>query len=183
MIVGTNNSVELATVVDSAVRQLVSVSNWGRSSFVSLPLFYPGGGAVSVKVERSSNNLFRVSDSGFAFVEVESLGAERSFPKTGSRIATEERVNVNRRLVFADARGDQLAMKIAKVGLASWKIAHHICEKAAMREEAIIAEGLYDRLVAIFGEANVKPEGITLPGMSTNIWGCIPLTYVVDGCI
>lgn len=170
MMVEANNAVDLTAVVDSAVRQLVSVSRWGRSSFVSLPLFYPGGGAVAVKIEPSANNLFRVSDSGFAFIEVESLGAERSFPKTSNRIATEERVSVNRRLVYADAGPDQLAMKIAKVGLTSWKIAHHICEKAALREEAIIAEGLYDRLVSIFGEDHVKPEGIALPGISTNIW-------------
>jgi hypothetical protein len=29
---------------------------------------------------------------------------------------------------------------------------------------------LYDRLVAIFGPSRVKPEGISLPGMSTNLW-------------
>ena len=43
-----HTDVDLAAAVESAVRQLVSVSNWGNNSFVSLPVFYPGGGAVSI---------------------------------------------------------------------------------------------------------------------------------------
>lgn len=164
------NDVDLASAVESAVRQLVSVSNWGNSAFVSLPLFYPGGGAISVKVETWSASRFRVSDSGFAFREVESLGVERSFPKTASRIASEQGVSANRRLIYSEASVVQLAMKIAKVGIASWQIAHHICEKVSVHEEAVIAEGLYDRLVAIFGASRVKPEGVTLVGLSTNSW-------------
>lgn len=156
-----------ATAVESAVRQLVSVSNWGNSSFVSLPLFYPGGGAISVKIETWSASRFRVSDNGFAFREVESLGAERSFSKTASRIASEQGVSANRRMIYSEAGVAQLAMKIAKVGIASWQIAHHICEKVSVHEEAVIAEGLYDRLVAIFGASRVKPEGVTLVGRVT----------------
>jgi hypothetical protein len=111
-------SVDFAAAVESAVRQLVSVSVWGSNSFVSLPFFYPGGGAISVKVEKWSPTTFRVSDNGFAFREVESLGAERSFPKTANRISSEEGVSANRRVVFAEASVPQLAMVIAKVGLA-----------------------------------------------------------------
>jgi len=164
------SEVDLESVVETAVRQLVSVSNWGNSSFVSLPLFYPGGGAISVKIETWSASEFRVSDNGFAYREVESLGAERSFSKTASRIASEQGVSANRRMIYSEAKAAQLAMKIAKVGIASWQIAHHICEKVSVHEEAVIAEGLYDRLVTIFGAGRVKPEGVTLVGLSTNSW-------------
>lgn len=170
MALAAHNDVGLAAVVESAVRQLVSVSNWANSSFVSLPLFYPGGGAVSVKIESWSASEFRVSDNGFAYREVESLGAERSFPKTAGRIASEQGVSANRRLIYAEAGVAQLAMKIAKVAITSWQIAHHICEKVSVHEEAVIAEGLYDRLVDIFGTGRVRPEGISLVGLSTNSW-------------
>jgi hypothetical protein len=169
MALTAHSDVDLSAVVMSAVRQLVSVTHWANSSFVSLPLFYPGGGAVSVKVETWSASEFRVSDNGFAYREAESLGAERSFPKTASRIATEQGVSANRRLIYAEGKVNQLAMRIAKVGVASWQVAHHICEKVSIREEAIIAEGLYDRLVSIFGD-RVKPEGVSLVGLSTNSW-------------
>ena len=114
MIDVAHSDASLAAVVESAVRQLVSVSSWGNSSFVSLPLFYPGGGAVSIKIEIWSASEFRVSDNGFAYREVESLGAERSFPKTAGRIAVEQGVSANRRLIYAEATVGQLAMKIAK---------------------------------------------------------------------
>lgn len=165
-----HNNLDVAAIIDSAVRQLVSVSHWSRAWFVSLPIFYPGGGAVTVKIEHDGRETFSVNDNGFAYREVESLGADRSFSKTANRVALEDGVRANRRLIFADATTVQLAVIISKVGVASWKVAHHICEKVAEHEESVIAQGLYDRLVAIFGAPRVKPEGISLIGLSTNKW-------------
>jgi hypothetical protein len=158
-----------AELIEAAARQLVSVSNWGRDWFIALPLYYPGGGTVTVKIEPAST-AFMVSDNGFAFREVESLGAERSFYKTAARIAGEEGVQVSRRVFSLAAAPDQLAVYISKVAVSSWRTAHHICEKVSAREEVVIAEDLYSRLIEIFGVRRVRPEGVTLIGLSTSLW-------------
>src|SRR3546814_11423671 len=51
------------------------------SSYINMPLLYPDGSCVTLRIDRLSDR-FRVSDNGFAYREIEDLGAERSFAGT-----------------------------------------------------------------------------------------------------
>lgn len=172
------SSIDYQAAIDFAARQLVSVKNWGADWFVNLPMFYPSGAQVTVKIAVEGST-FNVSDYGSAYREVELIGAERSYPKTATRVAGEEGVNSNRRIIFASASPDHLVVKIAKVAMASWRAAQHISEKATSREEAEIADHLHDRLVAIFGP-RVRPDGVHLVGLSKSEWEVSALVEMDD---
>jgi hypothetical protein len=62
--------------IRAAVSELVPAKRADDSVFVNLPLFFPSGAAATVKIEPVSGG-YRVSDNGFAYRELESIGAER----------------------------------------------------------------------------------------------------------
>jgi len=49
--VANTASTSIARVAEDAARELISVSHWGHSSFVNLPLIYPDGSHVTVKLD------------------------------------------------------------------------------------------------------------------------------------
>src|SRR3546814_17256881 len=67
--------------IESVVKLLVEFRQVGASSYINMPLLYPDGSCVTLRIDRLSDR-FRVSDNGFAYREIEDLGAERSFAGT-----------------------------------------------------------------------------------------------------
>lgn len=154
--------------VDEAVRDLVCVRNWGSSSYVSLPLFYPSGAPVSVRVTKHSDTKFQIDDGGFAYRELESVGAHRSFRKAAPKAAETEELQTDRRTIFVDASVLELGRAICDVGVASWQTVHNVFSRIAEGGEEI-EEYLRDRLTRIFGPAHVEP-GEKIVGSSTQEW-------------
>ncbi len=158
----------LAAAVEAAARELVRVSHWGDASYVNLPIVMPSGSFATVRVTPSSDG-FRVDDGGFAFREIESIGAERSFPKTAASVAEAEELSVNRRVIFVDAPQGGLVRAICDVGMASHDIATRIFASVVDADEAEIEDYLRDRLEHIFGKSHLD-EGVKITGSSTNEW-------------
>lgn len=75
-----DTSTNVSEVAERAAAELVRVSHWGQCSYVTLPLMMPSGTAATVRISASDGG-YRVDDGGFAFRELEAIGAERSFPK------------------------------------------------------------------------------------------------------
>lgn len=153
----------LATVAEAVASSLVKARYLGGSTFINLPLIYPGGEFVTVKIDRHPNGV-RVSDNGFAYRELESFGVQRSFANTAATIAEAETLEVNRRAIFVDVPIDQLERAICDVAIASWQVADRVIGRAADEEEAAIQEYLGERLVAIFGVAHVNAEQAKIKG-------------------
>jgi hypothetical protein len=172
-------SSSVAEVARTAAASLVSVKDWGSSSFISLPLIYPGGGFVTVKLERVKSGTIRVSDNGFAFRELESIGAQRSFGKMAPGIIEPLSVEVDRRRVFVDVAFDQVERAICDVAIASWQIADRVVGRAAEQDEIEIQEYLKDRLVSIFGTEKVEPD-YKLVGPSTTEWDVSAVVKLSD---
>ncbi|WP_146217152.1 hypothetical protein [Falsiroseomonas bella] len=174
------------TVVAEAVRavasDLVSVQHWRDASFVRLPLIYPSGSGVAVRVDQFSAGTFRVSDNGLAFQEIDAVGAARSFARTAATVTEELGVQRNSRAVFVDAPVDQLYRAIADVAMASWQIADRVYARMRDEDEDGIVDYLAERLVAIFGEPAVQTDGATVVGASTISWE-VTATVVVGGKI
>ena len=78
----------ITDTVKAVVAQLVSVQRIGGMNFVSLPMFYPNGAAISVQIDRRGTR-FSVSDGGFAYREVMLVGGESRFARVGRTISEE----------------------------------------------------------------------------------------------
>ncbi|MDP3410927.1 hypothetical protein [Bosea sp. (in: a-proteobacteria)] len=165
---------EAEAAVQSAVRDLVRLRNRNGIFYVSLPLVCHEGSSVTVRVDQTSFG-FRVSDAGFAFREVEDMGAGKVFTKTAKRFAEALDVHIADRILFTDVTREELERGIMDVGLASWRTIERIAEHAFDDDEGTLSSELTTRLTALFGEPNVKPEPDVL-GQSTTSW---PMTAVV----
>lgn len=169
MILASLMTSTVSDVADAAARQLVSVRHCGSSTFINLPLIYPSGSFVTVKLDRVYAG-FRVSDNGFAYRELESVGAQRSFPRVAASAAEAELLECNRRAIFVEVSdASQVVRAITDVAMASWQVADRVISRIADQEEADIAEHLQERLSRIFGEDSVKPQH-KLVGSSTTEW-------------
>lgn len=157
----------LTSAVESAVRDLLSVRHWGGSSYVSLPMFFPSGAPVTVRVSGGSER-FHVDDGGFAYRELESIGAHRSFGKAAPKIAEPEELQFDRRTIYVDTNVAELARAISDIGIASWNMVHAVVSRLAEGGEEI-EEYLRERLVRIFGPTHVEPDEKII-GSSTQEW-------------
>jgi hypothetical protein len=159
---------DIERVVEATASELVHLRNVGSSRFLNLPLVYPDGSSVTVKIDPVKGGI-RVSDNGFAYREAEALGAQRSFGQVARNIAEDHGVNANRRVIYTDATPQTLHGAITDVATASWLIASRIFERVSEGEEAEIEAQLAERLEAIFGSNHVKPQR-TLHGASSSEW-------------
>ena len=128
-------NLSLPDAVDAALARLVSVRHTEGVSHVHLPIFYPSGAAVTVSVERTADG-YLVSDEGFAFREVELVGADDRFPEEAKGVADASGLRASTRAVSAIADVDSLAGTIADVAAASAQIAHEIAAQAEERHDA-----------------------------------------------
>src|SRR3546814_449529 len=100
--------------IESVVKQLVEFRQVGASSYINMPLLYPDGSCVTLRIDRLSDR-FRVSDNGFAYREIEDLGAERSFAGTAAKIVEKEGLQSNRRAIYCDVLPDEMFRAVCDV--------------------------------------------------------------------
>jgi hypothetical protein len=158
----------VAEAAERAVVGLVQVSHWGGSSYVNLPLFMPSGTPASVRVTRQEQG-FRVDDGGFAYRELEAIGAERSFAKAAARFAAYEELSADRRLVFTHATETELSRAISDVGTASYAVATDVYRRLAEGAAVEVEEYLRERLEEIFAGARIESEE-EIKGASSHSW-------------
>lgn len=152
----------------SAMDGLVRLQRWGDACYINLPLIYPSGAFATARVVAAPGG-FRVDDGGFAYRELEAIGAERSFSRVAPKIADASDVSVNRRTIFTDATADELQRALCDVAIASWNVADKVFARVAEHEETEIAEYLRSRLSRIFGRAHLD-QAQTIVGPSTQEW-------------
>jgi hypothetical protein len=167
---------EVSKAVEATARQLVALHQIGDSSFLNLPLLYPGGSSVTLKISPIIGGV-RVSDGGFAYREIESIGAESSYPGTAQRVAEEMGIEYGRHVVFVDTNSDGLFGAICDVAAATWRIADSVYRKMADRDEVEIEDHLRVRLAAVFGDHRIKPEH-KLKGASSSEWDVSAIVQV-----
>ncbi len=158
----------VSDAVQSAMAELISCQSWGDSTFVSMPLYYPNGTPVTVKVEPSLRG-FRVSDGGMIFRELEQIGAERYFGRNASTFAKEIDGIVLNRSIGLEITLDELAAAIADVADVACRMVSKIMSKVVGLGEAEIAEHLFERLKIVFGEGKVEKD-FSIQAPSTKTW-------------
>jgi hypothetical protein len=166
--------------VDSAMAELVSVKHGDGISYVHLPIFYPSGAAVTVSVEQIKGG-YLVTDEGFAYREIEMVGADRMFGRAARNAGERFGVDANPRMLSANADTDTLASAIADIAIASAWVSHSVVDRISDRDVNEIAQHLYGRLVDIFGVEKVEQKA-SIVGASSNDWEVSSLVHL-DGRI
>lgn len=166
---------DVARTVESVARELVRVQRVNGSSFVNLPLLYPDGSSVTVRIDQVSDGL-RVSDNGFAYREAEDVNALRSFGQNRKAIADEFGVEIGGKAIYVDTGVDGLFEAVCDVAAASWQIAARVFSRIADENEEELEQELSERLRKIFGETQVE-ENKELAGASSVSW---PVSAVVS---
>jgi len=156
---------------------LVSWRDWADASFITLPIVYPSGSFVTVRLTYAPGGI-RVSDSGFAFREAESFGAGRSFPNTARAIAEDFDIIVGKRAIYTDVPLEYIERAIFDVSAASHAVAERIVSNVAHDGEAAISDALHVKLDRIFPKA-VEHEG-KVSGSSSTEWE-VSAVAKVDG--
>lgn len=170
MIAATSEArVSVANAAESAVRELVRVKHWGDSSFINLPLIYPEGSHVTVKLDPIEGGFIRVSDNGFGYRVLENIGAQRSFPRAARKAAEAEELSVNTRAVYVDVPVHAVTRAICDVSVASWNIVDRVFGRIADQESEEIEDHLRARLSMIFAGRFV-PDVHHVRGLSTTDW-------------
>lgn len=150
-----------------AAAKLVCLRRSEGSVFINLPLLYPDSSFVTLKLDVVPDGI-RVSDNGFAYRELEAIGACRSFAKTAATVSTALDVEANRRALFVDVPPDQLVRAICDVAMASWQVADRVYARAADTEAAELEDCLQNRLMRVFGE-HLRPIH-SIKGASSSEW-------------
>jgi len=162
-----------AAIAENAVRELMRASHSGAASFIDMPLLFPDGSAVTIKLEHVEGGI-RVSDNGFAYRALEAVGAQRSFSKTAASVASAAELSVDRRKIFVDILPEFAAAAICEVAAASWLVTERVFQRLPDEEDEEIKGHLLERLALIFPNSLIKEPN--LKGASTHEW---PLTAVV----
>lgn len=159
--------VSIQTLTRHLTAKLVTARHWHDASFINLPIIYPSGGHVTVRLTHAPQGI-KVSDSGFAYREADFHGAGRSFGRTAASIADDFMVSVGKRSVFVDVAPDEVERAIFDVSAASHMIAERIVSKALKEGEASLNDALADRLDALFNQ-KVRYED-KIVGASSTEW-------------
>lgn len=165
----------LENAVDKTVRDLVRLQKVNGSSYINLPLLYPDGSSVTIKIDQVNKGL-RVSDDGFAFRDAEDVDAVRSFGQNKKGIAEEFGVEFGGKCIFLNTSADGLFEAVCDVATASWQIAARVYSRLPDEDDVELECEVGARLKAIFGDERVK-ENENLSGSSSVDW---PISALVS---
>ncbi len=157
----------LSEIRSAVAPALVTWREGKDASFINLPILYPSGSFVTVRLTYVDSASIRVSDSGFAYREAESFGATRSFPRTARSVGESFDVSVGKRVIFVDVPPTDVERAIFDVSAASREVAERIVSNVAFQDEAEISDVVHTKLDRIF--PGVRHDGKVV-GASSIEW-------------
>lgn len=161
-------------LVGEVAQQLVTVEHHVGRSFVKVPILYPSGANVVVRVEGAEDRFF-VSDAGFGHQEAEMMGASLIYARHGRSIAENAGVRFDNQAFFIiEASRDQLPGAVVTIANCSHEAVALAAYKLAERKSVDETDRLYDRLVTIFPRKDVV-KNADLVGSSTTKWSIAAL--------
>ena len=161
---------DFAAAVEAASKELVSVDHRRDGSFIRLPMIYPSGAHVIVRVDEASQNEYFVSDYGMGYSESDMIGATHLYRRHAAQIANHSGISFDGNAFFVvRVSKDQIAGAAATVGNCSLEAvsiaALRLSERKFKDESAL----LHDRLVSIFTEKLVSKD-VGILGASQTEW-------------
>lgn len=156
-------------VVDGVARALADVRHAKDASFISLPVMYPSGSLVVVRVDAHRDGRFLVSDMGMGFEEADLMGAGRLFSGVAPSVAVRAGVHFDRQAFSLGVRREQLVGAVSVIAACSQETAQLAAFRLDEKKKADAADRLCQRLYRLFTPAKVE-RGATVIGASNTPW-------------
>ena len=157
----------ISDICAEVLPRLVSYQRAQNAGFLNLPMLYPSGSYVTVRVTYAPGGI-RVSDAGFAYREAESFGADRSFARTARAEAEKAHLHVGKRSIYVDVPGEEVERAILDVSAASCSVAQDIVSRVSSEEQESVDDVLHEKLDDIFPRAVQYDQKIK--GASSTDW-------------
>lgn len=129
-----NSSFLPRDAAQAVASQLVSARRWGDVTYINLPIIMPSGSAATVRIFAASGG-YRVDDGGFAYRELESVGAEKRFTRTARKLAEPLGLAVNSRTISTIVEEGWLFGAVCDVGIASRDVVERVFSRLGGEEE------------------------------------------------
>lgn len=156
-------------IADKIIQELVAIDMGKSSVMISMPVLYPSGSTVVVKVDSIRNNYF-VSDMGLGFQEAEMMGAVIMFKNAARTISDNTGVGFDEHAFFiTQASRDQLIGAIISVASCSSEATVITAHKLTEKTQSDNSDILYNRLVSIFDQRRVHRH-VEYKGASQTTW-------------
>ena len=137
----TENAQKFNALIENVAREIVAAEHHVGGSFLRLPLLYPSGATVVVRIEQGDNRYF-VSDWGLGYQETDLYGAGTFYVRHGRQVAEKAGVGFDNQAFFVmEASREQLAGAVVTIGNCS--------QEAAMRAADALAEKTFEDSAAV----------------------------------
>ncbi len=164
-----NDSSAFKKAIDDVASQLVTAEHRDGKSYINVPLTYPSGAGVVVRVSDAYPDFF-VSDFGSGYEEAEMMGASAIYSRHAPFIAKSAGVGFDSHSFFVmKATREQLPSVIVAVANCAHEAVVTTALKLAEKRQADDAEFLYHRLVRTFTQKAVSKD-VEILGQSSTRW-------------
>lgn len=138
------------SLIGDVSKQLVGAEHDAAGSFIRLPLLYPSGTSVVVRVEGADNRFF-VSDYGLGAQEADLMGASLTYARQGRPIAEDAGVRFDNQAFFiVETNRAQLPGAVVTIANCSHEAAIRSADALAEKTFDDAKELLYGRLSRVF---------------------------------
>lgn len=167
-------------LIDDVARQIVATEHDLSGAFIRLPMLYPSGGMVVVRIQKGDNRFF-VSDFGLGYQETELYGASTFYMRHAKSIAEKSGVGFDNQAFFIlEASREQLAGAVVTIANCSQEAAMRAADAQAEKTFEDSKEVLYERLVSVFAKKFETPKKIVtknarIIGSSATEWAVATL--------
>jgi hypothetical protein len=162
-------------VADAIARQIVLAEANDDVAYIRLPLRYPGGTSVVVRVTTQpsfvgESKRFSVTDHGLGYEEAATMGVGTIYVRHARGIADRVGITYQDYAFFVEGVSrDQLPGAVVAVANCSFEAVAMVAERVEEIEKETEGEILYKRLVRVFSEKNVA-RNAEVVGASTTAW-------------
>ena len=154
-------------VIDEVARQLVTTRHEATGSFVRLPVLYPSGASVVVRINADGDRYF-VSDAGFGPQEADMMGAVHIYARHGRAVAESAGVKFDNQAFFVtEANEAQLPGAVITIASCSQEATIRVSDALSEKTFEDAKERLYQRIVRVFDPKSVTKDASVIGSSST----------------
>ncbi len=156
-------------VVDGVARALADVRHAQDASFLTLPVIYPSGSLVVIRIDPHHDGRFLVSDMGMGFEEADLMGAGRLFAHSAPAVAVRAGVHFDCRRFSLGVCREQLVGAVSVIAACSQEAVQLATFRLDEKKKVDAADRLCERLFRLFTPAKVE-RGAIVVGASNTPW-------------
>jgi hypothetical protein len=142
----TTRPEQMRSLLNDVIHDLVMIDLDGGDGLVALPILYPGGAPVVIRVRRDDDQ-FIVNDQGNGYVAAEHMGGASTYLKLAPAVAAMNGVEFDGHMMFAArVTREWLPSTIIFAAAASRQAVERTAEKMTVDLEQSLRANLQDRL-------------------------------------